>query len=74
MNISERIRTIRKSKGLTQEQVADRMDISGSAFGQIERNAERATFATLTKIAIALEISMDHLIQNDSLQTTENTS
>lgn len=64
MNLSERIRNIRKSKGLTQEQVAERMDISGSAFGQIERNAERATFVTLTKIAAALEVSIDYLIQN----------
>lgn len=66
MNLSERIRNIRKSKGLTQEQVAERMDISGSAFGQIERNAERATFATLTKIAAALEVSMDFLVQEET--------
>lgn len=65
MNLSERIRTIRKLKGLTQEAVAERMDISGSAYGQIERNAERATFTTLTKIAVALEVSMDYLIQHD---------
>ncbi|MHB1278799.1 MAG: helix-turn-helix domain-containing protein [Bacteroidia bacterium] len=63
MNLTERIRTIRQSKGLTQEQVAERMDISGSAFGQIERNAERATFATLTKIAAALEVSIEYLVQ-----------
>lgn len=63
MNLSERIRTIRKSKGLTQEQVAERMDISGSAFGQIERNVERATFATLMKLSLALEVSIEDLVQ-----------
>ncbi|HCS21424.1 MAG TPA: hypothetical protein DIW47_12835 [Bacteroidetes bacterium] len=66
MNLSERIRTLRKAKGLTQEQVAERMDISGSAFGQIERNAERATFVTLTKIAVALEVSIDVLVLPES--------
>lgn len=49
---------------MTQEQVAERLDITGSAYGQIERNAERATFTTLTKIAQALEVSMDYLVQS----------
>lgn len=63
MNLSEKIRTIRKSKGMTQEEVADKLDISGSAYGQIERNADRATFATLNKIAQALEVTIDYLVQ-----------
>jgi transcriptional regulator with XRE-family HTH domain len=60
--LGERIRKIRESKGLTQAEVADKIDISASAYGQIERKAANAAFYTLCKIASALEVKITFLI------------
>ncbi|MFN5477780.1 MAG: helix-turn-helix domain-containing protein [Sphingobacteriales bacterium] len=39
MKLAERIRKIRESRGLTQAEVANKVDITPSAYGQIERKA-----------------------------------
>jgi transcriptional regulator with XRE-family HTH domain len=65
-NLSERIRSIRKSQGLTQLDVADKCNISASAYGQIERNANYCCFETLLKISQALNVSIVFLIDIDS--------
>ena len=38
MFIGDRIREVRKSKGLTQEQLAEKADMSVNFLGEIERN------------------------------------
>jgi transcriptional regulator with XRE-family HTH domain len=45
--------------------VAYRLNISASAFGQIERNANKASFETLLKISDALNVSIINLISDD---------
>lgn len=60
--LPERIRQIRISQGFTQEIVADRLKISASAYGQIERNANKASYETLLKISLALNVTIKHLI------------
>jgi transcriptional regulator with XRE-family HTH domain len=62
MTISHRIIKIRKSKNLTQAEVAYRINITPSAYGQIERNASRTQFNTLCKIAEALEVPITLLV------------
>jgi transcriptional regulator with XRE-family HTH domain len=37
MSVNEKIRLIRETKGLTQEQVAEKLKMSSSAYGNIER-------------------------------------
>jgi transcriptional regulator with XRE-family HTH domain len=52
----ERIRTIRKEKGLSQEALAALADIDRSYMGHIERGEKNITLTKIHQIAKALEI------------------
>ncbi len=65
MKISKRIRNIRVSKKLTQSDVASKLDISSSAYGQIERNADKATITTIQKVANALDVTINSILNED---------
>jgi transcriptional regulator with XRE-family HTH domain len=65
MLLARRIRKIRIAKGLTQADLADKINISPSAYGQIERRAGKCTFETLYKIAKALIVSISYLVNID---------
>ncbi len=66
MKLSDRIRLIRKAHQLTQADVANRMNIATSTYGQIERNSSKATYETLLRVAQALGVSIIFLIDMDS--------
>lgn len=70
-HLSSRIRRIREAMGLRQSELAYRLDISPSAYGQIERNAHKSTFETLYKIARAMNISLTYLIDLDEEEEVE---
>lgn len=65
MILSNRIRCIREAYALTQAEIAYQCDISPSAYGQIERKANTASFNTLKKIADAIGVSISFLINID---------
>mgnify|MGYP002677028066 CR=1 FL=1 len=56
------IRTSRKEKGLTQEQLAEAVGITPSFCAQIEAGSRAASVETLYQIAEALEVSASALI------------
>ena len=62
MKLCNRIREIRKSFKLSQADLADRCSISTSAYGHIERNAEKSSYETLEKVADAMGVSIAFLI------------
>ncbi len=66
MLLAKRIKAIRKMKKISQADVADKCDISTSAYGQIERRAGKCTFETLHKIANALGVSVSYLVDIDN--------
>ena len=74
MKLAERIRKIREAKGLTQAEVAFVIDISPSAYGQIERKAGTTRLDTLCKIADALTVKVTFLIDIDNPDNIEKTS
>jgi len=51
-----RIRSLRTRLNLTQDQLAERMEMSAQYLSNIERGRENPTFDTLVKLAKALEI------------------
>ena len=57
-NVGNRLREIRVSKGLSQEQVAHIANVTPAYFGQVERGAKNVTVHTLDKICHALNISL----------------
>ncbi len=56
-HVGNRIREIRKSKGLSQEELAFKASLNASHFSKIERGEKSATLESLEKIIGALEIS-----------------
>lgn len=74
MKLAERIRKIREAKGMTQAEVSDFIDITPSAYGQIERRAGTTRFNTLCKIANALSVRVTFLIDIENPNYLEKTS
>lgn len=64
MFIGDRIKEIRKSKGLTQEQLAEKADMSVTFLGEIERNQKLPGLLIFTNIIIALDISADYILRD----------
>lgn len=61
--LAENIKSIRRKKGLTQEKLARLADISNNTLVKIEMGmAKEPTITTVTKIAIALGVSIDKLV------------
>lgn len=50
------VRNCRKARKLTQEQLAERVDVSMETIGKIERGVAAPTFATAERIAEALGV------------------
>ena len=62
MSVNEKIRLIRETKGLTQEQVAEKLGISPTAYGDFERGDNDPRLSKLQKIAEILEMPLSDLI------------
>lgn len=63
--MGERIRHYRQQKRLTQEQLAEKIDLSASFLGHIERGTRVASLETLMKICTALEVTPNDLLEDD---------
>jgi transcriptional regulator with XRE-family HTH domain len=59
--IGARIKEIRAKNGLTQEAVAERMDISPKYLSSIERGKENPTLNTLIKLSESLEVNLGEM-------------
>ena len=56
--IGLRIKELRKSKGLSQEELAERAETSPNYLSRMERGTENPTLDMLIKLANALEVEM----------------
>ena len=73
-NIGSRILLCRKERGLTQEQLAERINIAPNYLGQIENGHRGVNITNLVKIANELEITFDYLLSDvntSSIRKTE---
>ena len=72
--LGKRIRSLRQSKGWTQEQLAEYADLHVSYIVLLEKGANRATIETLDKLSKAFGLSIADLVQplgemrDDSMQ------
>lgn len=57
-----RIQTMRNSMGLTQEQLAERLNIATSTLGNIERGSKGISMDLAVEISIVLDVSLDYLV------------
>ena len=81
--MGNRIKECRKKKDLTQEKIAEIMDMSVSFISRIERGSVKVSLETLVKIASILDVSPCYFIdgtiktnneylKNDLINTTMN--
>jgi len=61
-NTGQRVHAQRKAKGLTQEALARRADLSTATIQRIENGRRRPTVATLEAIAAALDVPIGALL------------
>lgn len=64
MSFGEKIATIRKKKGLSQEELAKKVGIISVTIGRYERDEIKPSIDTAAKIAEALDTSLDYLVGN----------
>lgn len=61
-NIAENLKTIRKSKNMSLDMLAEKTGVSKSMLGQIERGESNPTVATIAKIVEGIKVPFEKLI------------
>lgn len=65
MNIGYKLKTLRVAKGLTQEELADRAELSKGFISQVERDLTSPSIATLVDILQCLGTSLKDFFNDD---------
>lgn len=63
------IRAVRRARGLTQETLAEMVDVSGSYMGYLERGKKRPSLDLLVKIADSLDVDPAMLLISTDEET-----
>lgn len=63
--LGRRIRSLRNTKGWTQQELGRQADINYKFIGEIERGQQNPTFNVLVKIATALQVELPELVRFD---------
>lgn len=61
INLGKKLKELRQSDNLTQQQLADKLQISRVNYTRYETNAVRPDYEVLIKIADYFDISLDEL-------------
>lgn len=69
--VGENIKRIRKSKKLSMERTAAIAGVSRSMLGQIERGEANPSVAVVGKLALALKVPAQVLLENDTFEPLE---
>ena len=62
MQIGERIRSARENNKITQEQLAEQIEVSPQYISDLERGVVGISIATLKKACLAMHISSDRIL------------
>lgn len=63
IKFGERVRKLRKERGLSQEELAFKANLHRTYIGMIERAEKNITLINIEKIAIALEVPVDEIFK-----------
>lgn len=61
--VGANIRRLRLERGLSQEEVAHRVGVVSSYFGQIERGLRNPTIAVVGRVADVLQVPLTRLVE-----------
>jgi transcriptional regulator with XRE-family HTH domain len=65
--LGKKIRLLRNSKGISQEELADIVGVHRTYIGMIERGEKNVTILTLSKFVSALETSLSILLEGSEI-------
>ena len=66
-----RIAKLRKERGLTQEQLAEKLNISTSNLGKLERGLQGLSTDLLVEIRCFFDVSTDYILLGEEIQRQE---
>ena len=69
--LGEKIKRVRTMRNLTQEQLAEMIDISSRSLSNIEVGSYFVKFETLERILKVLDISSEELFANDHIKSNQ---
>lgn len=72
MLFGERLLGVRKSKKISQDELAKKIGVHAPVIGRYERNEVKPSIEVATKIADALEVSLDYLVGHSDLLLEHN--
>jgi transcriptional regulator with XRE-family HTH domain len=72
--LAVRVRQLRQARHLTQEELAERSDLSSKFIGEIERGRGNPALQTLSRIADGLGVGLIDLISDERDRTSRLTS
>ena len=72
MGIGKEIARIRKLRGLTQRELAERVNIAANFLSEIETERKTASLDTVIRLAASLECSLDQLVGNELAEAEGN--
>ena len=61
MVFNERLRALRKERGMTQAEVAEKISIAYRNYQRLEANGNTPNFSNLVQLADLIDVSMDYL-------------
>jgi DNA-binding XRE family transcriptional regulator len=64
-----RIQRLRKQRCLTQERLAEKLNINASTLGRLERGRQGASIDLLIEMAMFFEVSLDYILLGRETQT-----
>ena len=64
--LGARIKSLRESKGLTQEQIADKMDCTRQKYARLEKGLIDISYASISTIAQVLGVKMEEITSSVS--------
>ena len=73
VEIGSKIRAFRKAKGLSQEQLAERIWISTTHMSHIETGSTKLSLPVLVDISEALEVGVDDIISTKNSEKKQQT-
>jgi len=67
-----KIRLLREGIGLSQEYVADKLNISQQAYSKMEKNPQNATLERLQQLSEVLGVNINSIVGNDDMYIQQN--
>jgi len=68
MTLGEHIITLRKKKGISQNELGKAVGTSGDIIGRYERDEVKPSIEVVVKIADTLEVSIDYLVGKSNVE------